>query len=526
MSLRIGIVGLGIMGTIHARYLFNHKINGARLAALCSRDAEKLAKSAADFPGIPTFLDYQDLLASRLCDAVLIVTPHLDHPAMVRAALVANHHVLVEKPLAATLSAARDLLADIARHPHLTVGIVYNQRTNPLYQKIRELLAANTLGHLTRIDWLVTNWFRTNAYYDLAPWRSTWSHGGGGLLINQSHHHLDLLHWLTGLSPQRVTAIVTAGKFHPIEVEDDVRALIEFAPSDESGRGVVAYFSTTTGEYPGTNRLEIAGTRGKLVAENQTITLTTTPADTADIIRNDPNPFATAPITTTTLTFPPSTTEYQSLTQNFVHAISQQNTAAPSPPPPTPPTPLNSPTPSRWPASLRTPVHIPAQSENRTTPSCASTILTARGCAVDCQGGRLAIYINSDCHPECLEKVARCRLIPASPAADPQPATPAPPLFPAFPAPASPPHPRSPPRPHSPPRNCSARPIDPSDPPSRLDQNSHSTTTMSQPQSYSGRSTDRSDPLFHPGSRPPAARCSATASPPARGCHSLPSSKS
>ncbi len=321
MSLRIGIVGLGIMGTIHARYLFNREIEGARLTALCSRDPEKLASAAADFPDIPTFLRDEDLLASRLCDALLIVTPHLDHPALVRAALAANLHVLVEKPLAVTLNEARDLLADVARQPHLTVGIVYNQRTNPLYQKIRELLAARTLGDITRISWLVTNWFRTNAYYQLAPWRATWSHGGGGLLVNQSHHHLDLLHWLTGLSPARVTAIVTAGKFHPIEVEDDVHALIEFHPTGDSGRGAVAHFSTTTGEYPGTNRLEIAGTRGKLVAENQTLVPTTTPADTTDIIRNDPNPFATPPTTASTFTFPPSTTEYPSLTQNFVDAI-------------------------------------------------------------------------------------------------------------------------------------------------------------------------------------------------------------
>ncbi|MGN6367964.1 MAG: Gfo/Idh/MocA family protein [Phycisphaerae bacterium] len=326
MPLRIGIVGLGIMGAIHARYLFNNEIPNARLAALCSRDPKKRAAAAADFPDIPTFLHLEDLLASQTCDALLIVTPHLDHPAMLRAALAANLHVLVEKPLAVSLSHAHALLADIARHPHLTVGIVYNQRTNPLYQKIRELLAAQTLGQLTRIDWLVTNWFRTNAYYQLAPWRSSWNLGGGGLLINQSHHHLDLLRWLTNLAPTQVTAIVTPGKFHPIQVEDDVHAFIEFAPqTPDSGRGAIAHFATTTGEFPGTNRLEIAGTRGKLVAENQSLSLTTLPEDTTHTIATNPNPFATPAYAATTLTFPPSTTEYQSLTQNFVNAITQKS---------------------------------------------------------------------------------------------------------------------------------------------------------------------------------------------------------
>ena len=192
---------------------------------------------------------------------------------------------------------------------------MYNQRTNPLYQKIRELLPQNALGHITRITWIITNGFRTNAYYASSPWRATWKGEGGGVLINQSIHNLDLLHWLTGRMPSRITAIATPGKFHPIEAEDDVTAILEYPD------GMTTHFITTTGEHPGSNRLEIAGTQGRVLAEYNTLTHTTNLTDSADFSRTHPVPFATPDSTTTTTPFPPSTPGHQRLTQNFIDAI-------------------------------------------------------------------------------------------------------------------------------------------------------------------------------------------------------------
>jgi predicted dehydrogenase len=325
-SVRIGVVGLGIMGSIHARYLHGNHVEGATLAAICSRDASKLSNAATDFPNIPTFVGYEDLLASDTCDAVLIVTPHPEHPAMVRAAFAHDLHVLVEKPLAVTLKAAQEIVAESRRYPHLAFGLVYNQRFNPLYQKIRELITTHQLGAISRISWLITNWFRTHAYYKMSPWRATWKGEGGGVLINQCLHNLDLLHWITGgMMPTRITAIATAGKTHPIEVEDEASAILEYS------NGAIGHFATSTGEFPGTNRLEIAGSRGKLTAENNILTLTTTAVDIQEFNRTNTDPFGAPSSTTTTLTFPPSpaatapNSEYQQLTHNFINVLQQKN---------------------------------------------------------------------------------------------------------------------------------------------------------------------------------------------------------
>jgi predicted dehydrogenase len=312
---RIGILGLGSMGLQHAAYIAAGKVEGATLTALCTRSPERLAEAAAKYPNAAAFTSLPQLLGSTTCDALLIATPHDDHPHAIRAAFDANLHVLVEKPLAVTIGAARQIVADYARYPHLKFGIMYNQRTNALHQKIREFLQHNALGKITRITWIITHWFRTDAYYASSPWRATWKGEGGGVLINQSIHNLDMLHWITGQMPARITAIATLGKFHPIEVEDDVTAILEYPD------GMTAHFITTTGEHPGSNRLEIAGTKGRLLAENNVLIFTQNLTDSADFSRTNPVPFATPDSNTTTIPFLPSLNEHQRLTQNFVDAI-------------------------------------------------------------------------------------------------------------------------------------------------------------------------------------------------------------
>ena len=171
---------------------------------------------------------------------------------------------MVEKPAGVYTLQVREMMAEADRHPELTFGMMFNQRTNCVYRKLKEMIDGGELGEIKRVSWLITDWYRTQFYYDSGAWRATWAGEGGGVLLNQCPHQLDLLQWLCGL-PVRVQAHCHEGKWHDIEVEDDVTAYLEFE------NGATGVFVTTTGDAPGTNRLEISGTLGKAVCENNTL---------------------------------------------------------------------------------------------------------------------------------------------------------------------------------------------------------------------------------------------------------------
>ena len=266
---RFGVIGLGGMGNFHLSYL--DKVEGVKIAAVCDVDAKRVDATAAKYdaqaPGgkVGRFTTYQEMLDSGTVDAVLIATPHPLHPDAAIAAFKKGVHVLSEKPVAVTVKQARQMNA-----AHAAAGVkfslMYQMRTVPQYKKMRELIADGELGEITRITWLFTDWFRTWTYFASGGWRATWAGEGGGVLINQCPHNLDLIQWVTGLSPNRVTAVAFVGKTHPIEVEDEVSAILEYP------NGAIGHFVTTTGEAPGTNRFEVAGDRGKLVSENGKLT--------------------------------------------------------------------------------------------------------------------------------------------------------------------------------------------------------------------------------------------------------------
>jgi predicted dehydrogenase len=254
-SVRIGVIGLGGMGTVHARHLLEGKVARAQLTAVCNPHPEKFAQ----FPGARGFTDTESLLASGAVDAVVIATPHYSHTALGIEALDAGLHVLVEKPISAHKADALRLLA-AHRNPRQIFAVMFNQRTDPRYRELRRMVQVGELGAVRRINWIITDWFRTQAYYQSVAWRATWAGEGGGVLLNQSPHQLDLLCWIFGL-PASVRAFCQFGRFHPIEVEDSVTAYLEYAD------GAQAVFITTTGEAPGTNRLEVAGELGRVVIE-------------------------------------------------------------------------------------------------------------------------------------------------------------------------------------------------------------------------------------------------------------------
>lgn len=247
----IAVVGLGAMGAAHARRLAEGRVPGARLAAVVDRSAERRAAFAA-----PGFAELDALLAAGVAEAVVVATPHRDHPRSGAAVIAAGFHLLIEKPLAPTVAEAEALVAAARRaRPGQVCAVGFNQRSDPRHRALRDLLRSGACGAVQRIAWTVTDWFRTDAYYASAPWRGTWAGEGGGLLINQCPHQLDLWCWLFG-RPDRVQASAAFGRWHGIEVEDEVTAILSYRD------GPLGTFTASTGEAPGLNRLEVACDRG------------------------------------------------------------------------------------------------------------------------------------------------------------------------------------------------------------------------------------------------------------------------
>jgi predicted dehydrogenase len=254
------------MGFSHARSLAAGRIAGAKLSAICDLNPTKQEEARATLPSdVKIWSDADAMISSGEIDAVIIATPHYAHPQVAIACLNHGLHVLIEKPAGVYTKQVREMNR-AAEASGNVFSIMYNQRCNPLYKKLRELIATGELGEVRRMNWIVTNWYRSQSYYDSGGWRATWAGEGGGVLINQSPHQLDLWQWTTGMMPKRIRAFCSFGKYRNIEVEDDVTAYAEYE------NGATAVFITTTGEAPGTNRYEVTGDRGKIVIEDGKLT--------------------------------------------------------------------------------------------------------------------------------------------------------------------------------------------------------------------------------------------------------------
>lgn len=261
-GVRVGVVGIGSMGSSHARMIHEGEIAGGCLAAVCDTDPEAL-EAYAGVEGVGCFDDYRKLIASGDVDAVVVAVPHYQHPEIAIAAIEAGVHVLVEKPLAVTTAAAQRMVAAYEGRDRedLVFAEMFNQRTNPTYAKLRSMIKGGELGKIIRVSWIVTDWFRSEAYYRSGGWRATWGGEGGGVLVNQCPHQLDLWQWMFGM-PSKVRAFAQFGADHDIEVEDRVTAYLEY------GDGMTGTFIASTGEFPGSNRLEVACDRGKVVIDS------------------------------------------------------------------------------------------------------------------------------------------------------------------------------------------------------------------------------------------------------------------
>lgn len=259
-TLRTAVIGVGNMGTAHALCIAQGNIKGLTLSALCDISPMRQEACRKQFPQAAVYSSVEELLEARAADAVIVAVPHPMHSEIAIAALRAGCHVMVEKPVDVAISKAQQLCS-VARESGKVFGVMLNQRNNPLFRKAREIVQSGALGALKRTVWIITNWYRTQHYYDSGSWRATWAGEGGGVLLNQAPHNLDLWQWICGM-PQSVTAYCDIARYHRIEVEDDATIMTRYA------NGATGLFITSTGEAPGTNRLEIAGDLGKLVLEN------------------------------------------------------------------------------------------------------------------------------------------------------------------------------------------------------------------------------------------------------------------
>lgn len=283
-KVRLGIIGVGNIGTGHVQNILAGLSPEVEITAAADRRASRREWIQDKIPGLTIFNEGEELIASGLCEAVMVCVPHYQHPTLAISAMKHGLHVLVEKPAGVYTLQVREMNAEADKHPELTFGMMFNQRTNCVYRKLKEMIDSGEIGQIKRVSWLITDWYRTQMYYDSGAWRATWKGEGGGVLLNQCPHQLDLLQWLCGL-PVRVRAFCHEGKWHDIEVEDDVTAYLEFE------NGATGVFVTTTGDAPGTNRLEITGTLGKVVCENDKLVFSRLETDEREWCLNCPEGF-------------------------------------------------------------------------------------------------------------------------------------------------------------------------------------------------------------------------------------------
>ena len=261
-KVRFGIVGCGNMGTGHAKNFREGKIENGVLTAVCDINPKKLIAFKERFgDSISYFESAEDMFKSGQCDCVMICTPHYSHPELSILALDCDLNCIVEKPAGVYTLQVKEMLARAEKSDKI-LGIMFNQRTNPAFKTMKKMIADGKIGEIKRTNWIITDWYRTQYYYDTGAWRATWAGEGGGVLYNQAPHQLDLFQWIVGMSPSKVHAFCHYGKWHDIEVEDDVTCYVEYP------NGATGVFITTTADAPGTNRFEVTGTLGTLIFEN------------------------------------------------------------------------------------------------------------------------------------------------------------------------------------------------------------------------------------------------------------------
>ena len=284
-KIRLGIIGIGNMGSGHACRVVDGECPDFVLAAVADLNPARREWAEKRLGEEVVFFDSAEkMLDSGLIDACIVSTPHYAHPSLAMECMKRSIHVMVEKPAGVYTKQVREMNEMADRHPEVVYGLMFNQRTNCVYRKMRELVQSGEYGRIRRTNWIITDWYRPQCYYDSGDWRATWAGEGGGVLLNQCPHQLDLWQWICGL-PVKVDAHMKFGLWHDIEVEDDVTAFLEFP------NGATGVFVASTGDLPGTNRLEIDCERGKMVCEDGQVKVWRLSANEREICFESDNPW-------------------------------------------------------------------------------------------------------------------------------------------------------------------------------------------------------------------------------------------
>lgn len=268
-KIKLGIIGFGNMGTGHTSNIMGGNCPEVELVAICDKNPERCEFGKSKYPdaNITYFTDAIEMLDSGLINACLVAVPHYDHAKYSMECMKRGIHVMCEKPAGVYTRQVREMIAESEKHPEVVFGMMFNQRTNPVYRKMHELVHSGKYGEIRRTNWLITNWYRSQAYYNSSDWRATWAGEGGGVLLNQCPHQLDLWQWICGM-PVKVQSKIKYGAWHDIEVDDDVTTFVEYE------NGATGVFITTTGDGKGTNRFEVQMDGAKLVVEDDKLTVT------------------------------------------------------------------------------------------------------------------------------------------------------------------------------------------------------------------------------------------------------------
>ena len=315
-KVRFGVVGMGKQGSFYAKLLLDGKIEKGVLTAVCNQSADKLKRFVGEHErqNVATFTDYKTMFTSGVCDAVLVVTPHNSHAEIVVEGLKNGLHVLCDKPLGICAGEVKKMV-QTAQENKKMLSVMFNQRTNCTYRKMREIVQSGGIGSLQRVTWIITDWFRPQAYYQSSSWRATWAGEGGGVLINQCPHQIDLLAWIVGETPAFVRSFCHYGKWHDIEVEDDVTAYFTYR------NGATGVFITSTGETPGTNRFEISGTKGKLLCEGEKLFWYKNETDSQRLCKTTQDPFPEPPFEKIEVETDGQNRQHEGVMNNFANAI-------------------------------------------------------------------------------------------------------------------------------------------------------------------------------------------------------------
>ncbi len=285
MKIKLGIIGVGNMGSGHAKKIMEGKCPEIDLVAIADTNPDRIEWAKENIGSdINYFDDALKMLDSGLIDSCIVAVPHYDHPFYAIECIKRGIHVMVEKPAGVYTKQAREMNEFADKHPEIIFGMMFNQRTNCVYRKVRELVQSGKYGEIRRVNWIITNWYRPQAYYDSGDWRATWSGEGGGVLLNQCPHQLDLWQWICGM-PEKVFTKMHYGKWHNLEVEDDVTTYVEYK------NGATGVFITSTGDAHGTNRLEIQLDGAKIVTDSKTIELDEFSVSEPEFSKTNEKPF-------------------------------------------------------------------------------------------------------------------------------------------------------------------------------------------------------------------------------------------